>query len=254
LGAVGLNLNNNVFQTTVQGNLFHDISDAAIVVGHWEHAYITAPSIQAAPHDNLIANNLIRTVGVEYWGAPAITAYYTNNLQVIHNEISKVPYTGISIGWGWSSTPDSTTSHDNHVSNNLIKNVMQLARDGGGVYTLGPQPGTFIENNVIRKVRGDYACFYPDEGSSFMTLMNNVCDSAPNWLFVWTDSIHDIQVLNSFTNVKAMRNIGTNVQVKDTVATTEQEWTPEAQSIIDNAGLEPAYSHLHDWLAADGSE
>jgi hypothetical protein len=248
LGAVGLDLNNNVFQTTVQGNLFQDISDAAIVVGHWEHAYITAPSIQAAPHDNLIADNLINNVGVEYWGAPAITAYYTNNLQVVHNEISDVPYTGISIGWGWSSTPDSTTSHDNHVANNLITDVLQRARDGAGIYTLGPQPRTLIEGNVIRRAKMDHACLYPDEGSAFMTLKNNVCDSASNWFFVWTGSIHDIQVLNSFTNVEAMRNEGVNIQIENTVYINKEEWMPEAQSIIDNAGLEPAYSFLHDWL------
>ncbi|MGB9588427.1 MAG: right-handed parallel beta-helix repeat-containing protein, partial [Armatimonadota bacterium] len=74
LGAVGLYLGNNVFDAVVQGNLFQDISDGAIVIGHWDHAYITSPSIQAAPHDVKIANNLITNVGVEYWGAPAITA------------------------------------------------------------------------------------------------------------------------------------------------------------------------------------
>jgi hypothetical protein len=248
LGAVGLDLNNNVYQTIVQGNLFHDISDAAIVVGHWEHAYITAPSFQAAPHDNLIANNLIQNVGVEYWGAPAITAYYVNNLQIIHNEISNVPYTGISVGWGWSSNTNSTTSHDNHVTNNLITDVLQRARDGGGIYTLGQQPGTTIEANVIRRVKGDQACLYPDEGSAFITLKNNVCDSAPKWLDIWIASIHDLQILNSFTNVEATRNNGVNIQIENTVYIDEQEWTPEAQSIIDNAGLEPAYSYLRGWL------
>ncbi|MCJ7435078.1 MAG: right-handed parallel beta-helix repeat-containing protein, partial [Anaerolineales bacterium] len=248
LGAVGLHLNNNVFQTTVQGNLFHDISDAAIVVGHWEHAYITDPSIQTASHDNLIANNLIQTVGVEYWGAPAITAYYVNNLHIVHNEISNVPYTGISVGWGWSSTTDSTTSHDNHIANNLITDLLQRARDGGGIYTLGQQPGTMIEENIIRRAKRDYACLYPDEGSAFMTLKNNVCDSAPEWLHLWTASIHDIQIVNSFTNVKAITNNGVDIQIENTVYINEQEWPPEAQAIIDNAGLEPAYSYLHDWL------
>jgi hypothetical protein len=254
LGAVALDLNNNVSQTTVQGNSFYDISDAAIVVGHWEHAYITAPSIQAAPFDNLIINNLIHNVGVEYWGAPAITAYYASNLHIIHNEISNVPYTGISLGWGWSSTLDSTTSHNNRVANNLITDVLQRARDGAGIYTLGPQPGAVIEENVIRRAKREQACLYPDEGSAFITFKNNVCDSAEKWLFIWTDSIHDIQVLNSFTNVKAMRNEGLNIQIENTVIVNKQKWTPEAQSIIDNAGLEPAYSHLHDWLATKRSE
>jgi len=249
LGAAGLDLNNNVFQTTVQGNLFHDISDGAIIVGHWDHAYISAPSIQAAPYDNLIANNLIHNVGVEYWGAPAITAYYVNHLRVLHNEISNIPYTGISIGWGWSSTPDSTTSHDNLVANNLITDLLQIARDGGGVYTLGQQTGTVIEENVVRRAKTEYAaCLFPDEGSNLMLIKNNVCDSMPQWLHIWTASIHDIQIINSFTNVEIMNNNGVNIQIENTVHINDQEWTPEAQSIIDNAGLEPTYLHLRNWL------
>jgi hypothetical protein len=251
LGAVGLHLNNNVYHTTVQGNLFHDISDAAVVVGHWNHVYITDPSTQAASYDNLIANNLIQNVGVEYWGAPAITAYYVNNLNIIHNEISNIPYTGISVGWGWASKADSITAHDNHVANNLITDLLQRAKDGGGIYTLGQQPNTIIEENVIRRLERDYACLYPDEGSAYMTFRNNVCDSAPEWLHLWIASIHDIQVINSFVNVEAMRNDGTNTQVKNTVFVDEQEWPPEAQSIIGNAGLEPAYSHLRGWLNSE---
>jgi hypothetical protein len=248
LGAVGLDINNNVYDVTVQGNLFHDISDGAIVIGHWNHVYITSPSIQVASHDNLIANNLITDVGVEYWGAPAITAYYVNNMQIVHNEISNVPYTGISVGWGWSGVPDSTTSHDNHIANNLISDLMQRARDGGGIYTLGQQPGTMIEGNIIRRMKGDYGCFYTDEGSAFITLQNNVCDTAPEWLDVWINTIHDNHVLNSYTNVQKMRNKGVNIKIENTVYINGQAWTPEAQAIIDNAGLELAYSYLHDWL------
>jgi hypothetical protein len=248
LGAVGLDINNNVYDVTVQGNLFHDISDGAIVIGHWNHVYITSPSIQVASHNNLIANNLITDVGVEYWGAPAITAYYVNNMQIVHNEISNVPYTGISVGWGWSNVPDSTTSHDNHVTNNLITNLMLRARDGGGIYTLGQQPGTTVEGNVIRRMKGDYACLYTDEGSAFITLQNNVCDTAPEWLDIWNKTIHDNHILNTFTNVRKTRNNGVNIQIENTVYINGQAWTPEAQAIIDNAGLESAYSYLHEWL------
>ena len=248
LGAVGLGLINNVYNVTVQGNLFHDISDGAIIVGHWNDAYITTPSIQAASHNNLIADNLIKDVGVEYWGAPAITAYYVNNIEVVHNEISNVPYTGISFGWGWSSTTDSTTSHDNYIAYNLITDLTQRARDGGGIYTLGQQPGTMIEGNVIRRMKGDYACLYPDEGSAYIMFKNNVCDTAPQWLHLWINTIHDNRILNTYTDVTRKENRGVNIQIENTVYINGQAWTPEAQTIIDNAGLESAYSYLHDWL------
>jgi hypothetical protein len=248
MGAVGLDLNNNVYAVTVQGNLFHDISDGAIVLGSWNHVYITAPSTQATVHDNLIANNLIKAVGVEYWGAPAITAYYVNNMQIVHNEISDLPLTGIMLGWGWSSTLDSTTSHDNHVVNNLITDFTQRGRDSGGIYTLGQQPGTIIEGNVMRRMNGDYGCLYTDEGSAYITLKNNVCDTAPEWLDVWIKTIHDNHILNTYTNVRKTRNQGVNIKIENTVYVTGQAWPPEAQTIITHAGLEPAFAYLRDWL------
>ena len=251
LGAVALSLGRGAFNDSVRGNLFSDISDAALVVGQWDDAYITAPVIQAAPHDDLIANNLIESVGVEYWGAPAITAYYVANLQVVHNEIAFVPYTGISIGWGWSGTPDSTTSHGNYVANNLIRNLTLRARDGGGIYALGPQPGTIVQGNFIRNVTGDYACLYPDEGSAFMLFRNNVCDTAPLWLRIWTRNIHDVQVSNSYTNVPNLLNDGTNISIQNTVSVSGQAWPAEAQAIIDQAGLEPGYSYLRAWLSGN---
>jgi hypothetical protein len=254
LGAVGLDLNNNVYNVTVQGNLFQDISDGAIVVGHWKHAYITSPMIQATSHDNLISNNLITNVGVEYWGATAITAYYVNNLHVIHNEISNIPHGGISLGWGWANTLDSTTAHDNFIANNLITDLHLRARDGGGIYTLGQQPGTIIDGNVIRRMKNDYSCLYVDDGSAFTVWRNNICDTAPQWLTVpgplilnnFTITVHDIQVLNTYTNVQSMKN--GNAEITGTVYINGQDWTPEAQAIINNAGLEAAYSYLHEWI------
>jgi len=248
LGAAGLHLNNDVYDVTVQGNLFHDISDGAIIVGHWQHAYIDDPLLESTAHDNLITNNLVANVGVEYWGSPAIIAFYVDHLHLTHNEISNAPYSGISLGWGWSANSASQTARNNLVAYNLITDVMQRARDGGGIYTLGQQPETVIEGNVIRRVKGQHACLYPDDGSAFMTLSNNVCDTAPKWLLIWTGSIHHITVLTTYTNVSEMQNKGTNIYIEKTIQIDGQGWTPEAQLILQNAGLESAYSYLHGWL------
>jgi hypothetical protein len=96
-------------------------------------------------------------------------------------------------------------------------------------------------------VHNDYACFYPDEGSAYMVWRNNVCDSAPLWLRVWTGNIHDLSIWNSYSNVPALTNKGTRIEVEGTVLTTGQNWTPEAQAIIAQAGLEPAYAYLRTW-------
>ncbi len=76
--------------------------------------------------------------------------------------------------------------------------------------------------------------------------MSAIC--LPNWLYIWIDTIHDNQVLNSYTNVASKRNEGVNNIIAHTVTSSGQAWNAAAQQIIDNAGLEPAYSYLHDWL------
>ncbi len=250
LGASALGLGNNTQDITVRGNLFYDVSDAAIVVGHWEDAYIKVPFSQSQPRNNLIANNLIDDVGIEYWGASGINAYYVENLQIVHNELSNLPYSGISLGWGWSSTTDSITCQKNRVAYNLITDLSQQARDAGAIYTLGQQPDTVVEGNVIRRMKGDYACLYPDEGSAYITYRDNVCDTAPFWLHLWTNSIHDIEIQNTYSNVSKKQNEGINIQIADTIFVTGQSWSPEALAIMEQAGLEPEYEYLRDWLKA----
>lgn len=62
----------------------------------------------------------------------------------VHNEIFELPYSGVSIGWGWGRTMEITWpampwDAANDVSYNDIHDVMQMLGDGGSIYTLGPQ-------------------------------------------------------------------------------------------------------------------
>jgi hypothetical protein len=55
-----------------------------------------------------------------------------------------VPYSAISIGWGWGRTMEKTWPRmpwDSAVTieANHIHNIMQILGDGGSIYTLGPQ-------------------------------------------------------------------------------------------------------------------
>ena len=51
--------------------------------------------------DNLIRNNYITRIGLINTGAPGIQAYYTRGLDMSHNTIYDVPYSGLCCGWGW---------------------------------------------------------------------------------------------------------------------------------------------------------
>ncbi len=94
LGAAAVGLGNNTSEITLQGNLFHDISDAAIVIGNPRDVYISFPALQRQPQNINITNNLIDTIGVEYRGASGINAYYVENVLIRNNEFSFLPYTG----------------------------------------------------------------------------------------------------------------------------------------------------------------
>ena len=95
-----------------------------------------------------------------------------------------MPYTAVSVGWGW--TVETTPLKDNLIRRNRVHNVMRLLSDGGGIYTLSKQPGTIIaENYIFDIVRSEWAGEFPisaiylDEGSSLITLTNNVIENVP---------------------------------------------------------------------------
>jgi hypothetical protein len=133
-----------------------------------------------APVGNEIANCVIRRCGADSRGAVAIFAAFSADTRIAHNEIHDLPYTGISIGYRWNTTPTSQTrcvAEYNH-----IHDVMKTLADGGGIYTLGFQPGTVLRGNHIHNVhRSAYAHggapnngFFIDEGSKGFLFESNV--------------------------------------------------------------------------------
>lgn len=126
-----------------------------------------------------ITNNLITDVTNEDWGCVGIGAGFVRDIRICNNEISEVSYTGISLGWGWNQQPCSMVN--NLVSGNLIYNYAKHMYDTAGIYTLGAQPHSLIEGNVVRDIctpsyvhdPKHWFYLYTDEGSSGITVRNN---------------------------------------------------------------------------------
>lgn len=128
-------------------------------------------------HDCIVNDCIIDHCGRRYFAACGVLMMHTWRCTVEHCEISNLYYTGVSCGWVWGYGDNN--AHDNKVSKNHIHHLgMGMLSDMGGVYLLGKQPGTIVSGNVIHDVYsknyGGWA-LYTDEGSSFMTLENNVC-------------------------------------------------------------------------------
>ncbi|MBQ9656979.1 MAG: right-handed parallel beta-helix repeat-containing protein [Prevotella sp.] len=115
----------------------------------------------------------------EDWGCVAIAAGYVSGINIEHNTIHDVSYTGISLGWGWNR--DLVCMKDNRVHANLIYDYARHMYDCAGIYTLGNQPGTVISENVVRDIAkpsyvhdpNHWFYLYTDEGSSNITLRDN---------------------------------------------------------------------------------
>ena len=129
--------------------------------------------------EQAIEQSLFSNVTNEDWGCVAICAGYVSGINIDHNTIHHVSYTGISLGWGWNR--DLVCMKDNRVHANLIYDYARHMYDCAGIYTLGNQPGTIISENVVRDIaRPSYVhdpnhwfYLYTDEGSSNITLRDN---------------------------------------------------------------------------------
>jgi hypothetical protein len=133
-----------------------------------------------SPANNEISNCVIRRCGADSRGAVGILVAFSTDTRVAHNVIHDLPYTGLSVGYRWDTTP---TSQARCVAEyNHMYDVMKTLADGGGVYTLGFQPGTVLRGNLIHDVhRSAYAHggapnngFFIDEGSKGFLFESNV--------------------------------------------------------------------------------
>ena len=96
--------------------------------------------------------------------------------RIVHNHIWNFNYSGISCGWTWGYAPAFT--YDNHIEGNHIHGIGHgILSDMGAIYTLGRQAGSTICRNYISDVHsygyGGWG-IYPDEGSSWMRIEDNV--------------------------------------------------------------------------------
>jgi hypothetical protein len=181
LGAAGLALGEGTQDSTVEGNVFTDISGNGIELGGVSNPQ--APDAQATRND-IVRENYIHNIGAEYRGGIAIVVGYAQNTEVTHNRIDQVPYAAISMGWGgWpdkiQKPGQANYSRHNIVAGNRIFDFMLVLADGGGIYTQGLtgtdlEDGEKVRGNVVYNQYGSGHAIYTDNGSCFVTVADNV--------------------------------------------------------------------------------
>ncbi len=235
LGAVGLDFRNGVYSSTVSCCQFYDISDCGMSISTANHNDFSDATRDSC-NNIAVGNNRFTQTGQDFYGAPAFMTYYVKGLNFKFNEIFDVPGSGVMIGWGWAGFPNNQTCRDNYIENNKIWNYMRKTRDGGGVYTLGNQPGSTVKNNYIAHMDEDFGAIYFDEGTKNYVAENNVLEAVPRWLNIWTTTIQDITVRNNYSTTATYVNRGTNITYNAPTLFTAPNYPTAAQNIINNAG------------------
>ena len=251
LGGAGLDLEYGSSDNVVEGCHFHDISGTAVQVGGIERSDHHPGDERTTVRNNQILNNLIENCAVEYMDGLGVFVGYTDATLIAHNEIRNMPYSGISVGWGWGEedagggkaeyyqpykfdTP--TTSKNNRIENNHIHHVMQRLMDGGGIYTLGNMAGTIIQGNHIHDSRHGAGGIYLDEGSGFIEITANLVYRVPQPMKY--NNLHKHPKVRRETCDEHGNWFG------DEYAKDADKLPEDAKKVIDEAGLQAKYRDL----------
>ena len=227
LGSTGLDYEEAVQGGVVCGCLFRDIAGNGLLVGsfspaaHETHLPYDPADRREVCTQQQINNCYFTEIGNEDWGCLAIAAGYVGDVNIEHNEISEVPYSGISLGWGWTQTVNCM--RNNRVHANLIHHYAKHMYDVAGIYTLGSQPKSYVTENCVHSIYkpgyvhdpNHWFYLYTDEGSSFITVRDN-----------WTEGEKYLQNANGPGNV--WENNGPKVD----------------NDVRERAGLEAGYKDL----------
>ena len=185
LAATALDFVDNISDCKVQKCTFGNIGGTAIMGG----SFAESPREVHRPYTDLaercqrltITENFIVDAANEDWGAVAIALGNVRHCTVSKNYVTRVNYSGICIGWGW--TPLDTGMENNHIVGNKVSHYARQLYDAGGIYTLSNQPNSSIKGNEISQPSSaPYAtndrgfCIYLDARTDGFTIENNTTE------------------------------------------------------------------------------
>ncbi|WP_433796758.1 ricin-type beta-trefoil lectin domain protein [Actinoplanes sp. CA-252034] len=258
---VGLGANN---VTVTRSEIARDVAGGIVVGGVRADAH--HPGDARMVNRNItISNNRLHDLGLEHRGIVSVLTTYVTNSSVSHNEVYNLPYTGMSIGYGWGSNDaggsnhyadrglynyqprysTATTASGNQLTGNYVHDVMQQMTDGGCIYTLSANPGALISDNYCLRSNG--FGLYFDEGSRYYTARNNVFSSTGTWAtanYWYAENMGNFTVTGNWST-----NGSTNVTngdrgnvVSGNVTVGNGNWPSGAQAVMAAAGPQPTGS------------
>jgi hypothetical protein len=101
LGGAGLDIEYGSQDNVVSGCRFYGIAGTAVQVGDVLKDDHHPDDPRKIVKNNSIENCYIHDCCLDYRGGVGVFVGYTEGTRIAHNEICRLPYSGMSIGWGW---------------------------------------------------------------------------------------------------------------------------------------------------------
>ncbi|HZV75857.1 MAG TPA: right-handed parallel beta-helix repeat-containing protein [Conexibacter sp.] len=251
LGAQAVEFSQSSSDYLVKGNIVSDISNGGITMG------VLQPETTGVNEHNVIEDNWVHDVGVDYPGGVGIFLQMTQDATVAHNQVNDTSYTGISFAGNYLG---DTTTHGSKILDNNVFNTLKVLIDGGGIYSSGPQGSSFetgalVQGNVIHDtIKARNIGLYTDQANDWIRLQDNVvyrsehatggCSYPPitDLLFqgnFWDDD----QTYWACGPVDRITFTGNTLLPREGFEAACAA-NAACAAIVANAGLEPAYRHL----------
>ncbi|MBQ8588041.1 MAG: hypothetical protein IJ454_01480, partial [Clostridia bacterium] len=210
-------------------------------------------TFDAMPKNITVANNYMTRIGGEIPRACAIIAYYIDGLDITHNELYDIAYSGIETGWGWSL--NVSAAKNVYCAYNRIDTTNHFLFDGGPIYTLSRQPNSVYEYNYLDNCICGVHALYQDSGTAETVWRNNVVENSQYIISPYLDDAHQENVFQNNYASHDIEHISPNaatLNVYEKTKTYSMGQPPEeAWEIINGAGLESGYEYLKSLVPMD---
>ena len=251
MASSGIYLSRNNRNTTIQGNVFKDLTAAAILVGE------DLKDTEKVNVNTLISNNVIRAIGADFFQASGIYANTSKDMIISHNDVADIAYFGINQRYyGGSEKAPSDFVGNTLIDRNKVSDFSTGSRYGfgigdevGGFYFFGVKDSKFTNNYATYGGKSEFleGAFRQDGYGYNNLFMNNVADCKPakrSFSASPEDKPGNLRFINNYSNEKIEQRYGADLFVNQHYEKDAPKWSDSAQIIIDNAGLEKPYKSL----------
>ena len=168
-----LDISADAAETTVDGSYFCDLGAGGVRAGSFDHNKTQQTDMRGMT----VRNCRITDGGNVFPEGVGVLIGRSSYNTVVSNEIDRLRYSGVSVGWDWHGRKPSFAHHNEIAFNHIHDIGLGVLSDMGMIYLLGRSPGTTVHDNNLHDIK----CFthggigiYPDQGTSEVKIWNNL--------------------------------------------------------------------------------